>query len=159
VLVLQPFGRVSQFGRIRARREGGRLRDDSLKRRFMFVLLLEADKAGEPNRLDDLLTVLLLVVLFGGVGLVLIVTVREASGRPRRLVSGYLDSIGFHDRRCRPWSSPNGDDYPTHKYPVTDGRYDPSLYSRRGGSPTKSAMHARGIDEYDVYKSNVEEAE
>lgn len=41
------------------------------------------------------------------------------------------------------------------KYPVT-GRYDPATYYERGGRSTARGMAASGVDDADVYRSNVE---
>lgn len=52
-----------------------------------------------------------------------------------------------------------GDNSAGRSYPVTAGEYDPVLYAQRGGRDTYHRMRASGIDDYETYKNNVEEAE
>ncbi|NUU18475.1 hypothetical protein HP550_14555 [Cellulomonas humilata] len=83
----------------------------------------------------------------------------------QRWKRGYLMEIGYHTRTERPGSAPSGSSssgggYSSgQSYPVTDGMHDPVTYSHRGGYDTFGRMEAFGIDDYETYKNNVEEAE
>lgn len=80
-----------------------------------------------------------------------------------RWAQDYLDEIGYATRSGPPTrlSRPGG--YRSHpgspSYPVTDGSYDPILYTRRGGRDTLRGMREAGIDDFDTYQSNVLEAD
>lgn len=122
---------------------------------YLMLKLVPAEP-GDPEAVRDAITLLVLTVPIAALCSAL--AARRLRRAFARLVPDYLASLDLPARKAH--SPERADHDPSGRtYPVTDGGYDPDLYSRRGGRETYARMRALGVDNHTTYQNNFLEAE